>query len=224
MSYELAIFDMDGTILDTLDDLMASLNFALKTHGYPPRTRQQVRAAIGDGVRMLVTRSLPGPVSQEELERVLATFTQHYALNCANVTRPYAGIIPLLEGLRAGGVLTAVVSNKTHSAVVELCDRYFTGLFDVAVGNRPGLARKPSPDSVNLVLQQLNVSASSSVYLGDTEVDLATAKAAGMGCIACAWGFRGRQQLESLGARHVIDQPSQARALIARGCLDASGV
>ena len=170
MRYKLAIFDMDGTILNTIDDLAASLNYVLEKSGFPARTMDEVISFIGDGLRKLIERGVPEGTDSETVDKVLADFKEYYAVHCADKTAPYDGIIGLLENLRRNGCLTAVVSNKADDAVQELCRKYFDGLFDYAVGERSGILRKPAPDSVNEVLEKLNVSRGNAVYIGDSDV------------------------------------------------------
>ncbi len=156
MKYKLAVFDMDGTILYTIDDLEVSLNYVLRENGYPERTHEEVLNFVGNGLRVLIEKGLPDSKSKnpETVDRVLADFKKYYAVHCVDKTRPYDGIIDLLKSLRRGGCMTAVVSNKADDAVQKLCRKYFDGLFDYAVGERAGISRKPSPHLVNEVLTE----------------------------------------------------------------------
>lgn len=214
MKYQLAIFDMDGTILDTLQDLTDSTNAVLRMNGYPARTIDEVRSFVGNGIHRLIELAVPDGSSADVVEKVYADFIPYYQLHCADKTKPYAGIEALIKRLRARGCKTAVVSNKADSAVQELCIQYFDGLFDYAVGERAGIAKKPAPDSVNEVLHQLGLETRDAVYIGDSEVDLATARNAGMDCISVAWGFRETDFLKSQGAAAIIQTPEEAEALI----------
>ena len=209
MAYKLAIFDLDGTILDTLEDLADAMNYALGEHGYPGRTIEEVRRFVGNGIRKLIERAVPAGLAKEEIDRVHETFSAYYQQHCADKTRPYEGVLPLLERLRAAGCLTAVVSNKADAAVQPLCRRYYNGLFDYAVGERTGIRRKPDPDSVQEVLRRLQVEAADAVYIGDSEVDIQTAKNAGLDSIIVTWGFRDRDFLLAHGAQTLIDTPAQ---------------
>ncbi len=215
MFYKLAIFDLDGTILNTLEDLADATNYALKQHGYPGRTIEEVRRFVGNGIRKLIERALPAGTAQEETDRVHQTFLGYYQLHCADKTRPYEGILQLLQRLRAAGCLTAVVSNKADAAVQPLCRRYYDGMFDYAVGERQGIRRKPEPDSVREVLRRLEVDAADAVYIGDSEVDIQTAQNAEMDSIIVTWGFRDRAYLESQGGRRFADTPAEIYAMIA---------
>lgn len=207
--YKLVIFDMDGTILNTLEDLADSINYALSANGYAGRTLDEVRCFVGNGIRKLVERAVPEGTGEAEKERVYESFTAHYKVHCADKTRPYDGIVELLKSLREAGCMTAVVSNKADYGVQILCDDYFPGLFDAAVGERPGICRKPSPDSVNEVLAKLDVSRGQAVYVGDSDVDVETAKNAGLACIAVEWGFRDRNFLLAHGADVIVSEPHE---------------
>lgn len=207
MKYDLLIFDLDGTILDTLEDLKLSTNYALSFHGFPERTLDEVRRFVGNGIGKLIERAVPLGTSPEETQRVLATFKRHYGVHCADHTKPYAGIETFLQALRKKGYQTAVVSNKADFAVQELKEQYFPGLFDFVVGEREGIRRKPCPDSVNEVLKMLGKTKEQAVYIGDSDVDVETAKNAGMPVIGVSWGFRGRKFLEEHGAEWIADTP-----------------
>lgn len=201
MKYRLAVFDMDGTILNTLGDISASVNFALRAEHMPERTMAEIRSFAGNGVRRLIELSVPSDASQEACERVYNAFAEHYRLHCADATAPYSGIVDLLSRLRAKGMHTAVVSNKPDDAVKALCARYFNGLFDEAVGVCAGVRPKPCPDAVCGVLDELHIERAEAVYIGDTEVDAATAENAGLDFIAVDWGFRERPLLEKQRAQ-----------------------
>lgn len=214
MKYQLAIFDMDGTILDTLQDLTDSTNAALGMNGYRPRTIDEVRRFVGNGIYRLIELAVPEGSSTDVVGKVYSDFLPYYQQHCADKTRPYDGIEALIRRLRAAGCKTAVVSNKADAAVQELCIQYFNGLFDYAVGEHAGIAKKPAPDSVNEVLRRLGFETADAVYIGDSEVDLATARNAGMDCISVAWGFREAAFLEEQGAAIIIRKPEEADALI----------
>lgn len=205
---KLAIFDMDGTILDTLEDLKNSLNFALDKNGFPTRTLDEVRRFVGNGIGKLIERGTPDGCTEEMRERVRADFFPHYAAHCNDHTRPYEGIPEVIAALRKAGYLTAVVSNKADFAVQELCKIWFDGLFDAAVGEREGLQRKPAPDSVFEVCRKLGIPVSDAVYIGDSEVDLQTARNAGMDVISVEWGFRDAAYLRAHGADRIVSAPA----------------
>lgn len=214
MAYKAIIFDLDGTILDTLQDLANSLNYALRTAGYPERTLDEVRRFIGNGVKMLVHRGCPAGTSAEAEEVVFNHFLPHYDAHCKDLTGPYAGITELLDALSERGIRRAVVSNKIEPAVIVLCDEHFPGKFEYMVGNRPDLAPKPAPDSVNEVIEKMGLDRKEIVYIGDTEVDLQTAANAGIDCIGVDWGFRDGEYLRKLGAKYVVNQPMEVLNIV----------
>lgn len=211
MSYQLAIFDLDGTILDTLEDLKESTNAALAANGYPARTLDEVRRFVGNGIGKLIERAVPAGTSLEATAKTLESFKKHYGEHCADHTKPYDGIPKLLSDLKKKGIQTAVVSNKADFAVQELCNQYFSGAFDFVVGEREGIRRKPCPDSVFEVLRTLKKTADESVYIGDSDVDVETAKQAGMDGIFVNWGFRGREFLLEHGAEIIVDTPEELK-------------
>lgn len=214
MKYKLAVFDMDGTILNTIDDLEASLNYVLKKSGYPERTHEEVLSFVGDGLRTLIERGVPTGTDSETIDKVLVEFKKYYAVHCTDRTRPYNGVIDLLKNLRGRGCLTAVVSNKADDAVRELCKKYFDGLFDYAVGERSGISRKPAPDSVNEVLSKLDVSREEAVYIGDSEIDIKTAANSGMDAIIVEWGFREKDFLIEKGAKIIVSTANEIEKII----------
>lgn len=207
--YKLTVFDMDGTILDTLEDLKNSLNYALEQNGMPTRTLDEVRRFVGNGIGKLIERGVPEGCSDADRMKVQETFFPHYAAHCNDNTRPYAGVIDVIAALRGAGYLTAVVSNKADFAVQDLCKIWFDGLFDAAVGEREGLQRKPAPDSVFEVCRLLNVAVEDAVYIGDSEVDLQTARNAKMDVISVDWGFRDAEFLRSIGADKIVSSSAE---------------
>lgn len=205
------IWDLDGTLLDTLEDLAASTNAALTAHGYPPRSLSEVRAFVGNGVRNLITRALPRE-NCPDLEAVFADFRAHYAAHCNDRTRPYPGILDALRELKAAGIPMAVVSNKLDPAVKALCKLHFGDLLDCAIGECDGLARKPAPDTVFRALDLLGCT--EGIYVGDSEVDIATAENAGLSAVIVGWGFRPEETLLAAGAARVIgDVPTLTEIL-----------
>lgn len=200
MKYRLAVFDMDGTILNTLDDIADSVNYTLERFGYPTRTREEIRTFVGSGIKKLMQRACPPDIEEARLSEILPVYDAYYLSHCACKTGPYPGVISLLRDLRAAGVMTAVVSNKSDDGVRALCRRYFDGLFDAIVGERSDVPTKPAPDMVEIVLTQLGVKKADAVYIGDSDVDVATARNSGLDLIAVTWGFRPEALLRSLGA------------------------
>lgn len=214
MKYRLCIFDLDGTILDTLEDLAGSVNAVLCCHNMPQRTMEEVRSFVGNGIGRLIERAVPQGTDKKLQNQVLEEFRRYYKEHCADKTRPYDGIELLIRQLRERGCQTAVVSNKADFAVQELCEAYFPGLFDMVVGEREGIRRKPYPDSVLEVLERLQVDKSQAVYIGDSEVDVQTAKRAEMDLIAVSWGFRGEALLREEGAERIAGRPHEVLKLL----------
>ena len=214
MKYHAAILDLDGTILDTLDDLANSVNHALAAFGLPEHTREHTRASVGNGIRRLIARSVPEGTPIEVEEQVFLEFRSHYAAHANVLTVPYPGIPELLEHLRAAGVRLAVVSNKGDAIVQDLVAQHFPGMFDVVAGEREGVPRKPAPDSTLVAIAGLGADPASTVYVGDSEVDIATAKAAGLPCVSCTWGFRSREALVAAGATTFVDSMEELERAI----------
>lgn len=205
--YKAIIFDLDGTLLNTLDDLASSVNFALEKCGYPKRSTEEVRRFIGNGVIKLMTRAVPYRVTEEEFEKCFEAFRSHYLRHMTDSTRPYDGIPELLEKLKEEGIKTAVVSNKLHSAVVGLCDDFFGGKITIAFGVENESERKPSPANVFKALRELGVTKDEAIYVGDSEVDVQTAINSGLPCIGVTWGFRDADELSKSGAKYIVDKP-----------------
>ena len=209
MKYKFAIFDLDGTILDTLDDLTDALNYALRNSGYPKRSKDEVRQFVGNGIRRLIELGVPECTPEAEINKVHSCFTDFYRCHCEDKTKAYDGITNMLEQLKDIGMHLAVVSNKADYAVGRLCEKYFSGIFDAAVGEREGIRRKPAPDSVNELLRTFGYRREESVYIGDSDVDMKTAQNAGVKSIGVAWGFRGEEELKSAGADYIIRTPQE---------------
>ena len=205
MAYQTILFDLDGTLLDTLEDLADAVNHILERHRCPQRTLDEVRLFVGNGLGMLRRRSLPAQYSQTVSDLLAEELRTYYTAHSRIKTAPYAGVRELLETLHAAGAKVAVVSNKADEAVGELCSFYFPGLVDAAVGETAGRRPKPAPDAVELALERLHVDKTDAVYVGDSQVDLDTAKAAGLPCIAVTWGFRSREDLVKAGAETLAD-------------------
>ena len=214
MKYELIIFDMDGTILDTLEDLKNSMNHTLKLHNMPERTLDEIRSFVGNGIRRLIELAVVEGTCSEKIDEIHKDFMKHYEVHCADFTRPYNGVKDLIKNLRNRGYKTAVVSNKADAAVQDLCIQYFPGLFDLAIGERPEIAKKPAADMVNLALEQLQVSKENAVYIGDSDVDVATARNSNLDMIAVDWGFRTRKFLMEQGAETIVSNPEEILELV----------
>lgn len=198
MKYDSVIFDLDGTLLNTLEDLADSMNYALSAHNMKVRTLDEIRAFVGNGMLNLAKKAVPEGTDEKTVNAVLATFKAHYADHSQDKTKPYDGIIPLLTSLKERGIPTAVVSNKGDYAVQLLMPKYFGDLIDVAIGELEGVARKPEPDTVHLAMKRMGVK--NPVYVGDSEVDVLTAKNAGIDGIFVTWGFRSKKELTEAGA------------------------
>jgi phosphoglycolate phosphatase len=240
MFYKAAIFDMDGTILNTSHDLTTAINYAMKVHGHRHDFENaDGRLFFGSGAHTAVQRALalesgmdrdkilqigsaknsevPG-IDESEVLKILATYSPYYKAHNAIETRPYDGINDLLKRLRSAGVRTAVVSNKPDNSVVQLAADYFDGGFDFAIGETEGIARKPAPDMNFLILDKLGIRAQDAVYIGDTEIDYATAANTGMDLIMVEWGFRPKAQLAALGAKVFASTAQDIYDLIETGC------
>lgn len=213
MKYKYVIWDLDGTLLNTIEDLHASVNYALGRYGQPLRSLKETTRNVGNGIRLLISRSLEGGEENPAIEDVFCAFKTHYAENCLNLTRPYDKIPELLQTLKASGVKMAVVSNKIDFAVKDLRDRFFPWL-DVAMGEQEGIARKPAPDMVYRAMQELGAAPDKTVFIGDSEVDVETARNAKLPCIAVLWGFRQKEELISVGGEVFVQDADELCGLL----------
>ena len=211
ITYNTYIFDLDGTLLDTLTDLAASTNYALRTHGMPEHTIDEVRRFVGNGVRKLMELAVPDGADNPLFDEAFATFRQYYMEHSLDTTRPYEGIPDMLAALKAKGCHLAVVSNKMMAATQELCRHFFPETIEVAIGENEaeGIRKKPAPDTVFAALRQLGVGQEGAVYVGDSDVDIETARNSGLPCISVLWGFRDRDFLLQHGAETFISNPSE---------------
>ena len=205
--YKLCIFDMDGTILDTLQDLYLSTNFALKKNSLPERKLEEVKNFVGNGIRKLIERAVPENSDKETINRVFNDFNDYYKIHCADNTKAYPDIKETLLKLKNEGILTAVLSNKADYAVKELSDRYFGGIFDISQGAKENIRIKPFPDAVFEIMEKLDIKKEETVYIGDSEVDMRTAHNAGIEAVGCSWGFRSFQTLFAENPSVIIDDP-----------------
>lgn len=203
MKYTTIIFDLDGTLLNTLDDLADSLNYALTKTGYPTHTYEEVKFFVGSGIKVMIERALPQDVMN--FDEVYQIFLSHYEKNKANKTAPYIGVFETLEVLKKMGVRMAIVSNKYQQGVTEICTPLFGKYMDVMIGEQPGYAKKPARDMVDLAIQQLGVDPATAVYVGDSDIDVLTAQNAQLPCIGAAWGFRGKDFLKAQGVKMVAN-------------------
>lgn len=208
------IFDLDGTLLDTIEDLTDSVNYILKKHNYPIRSIDEIRSFVGNGMRRLIELSAPGGLGEEKIESLFAELKEYYTAHSNIKTKLYPGILELLSYLQSNGYKTAIVSNKNHAAVCELKQIYFNDYIETAIGQKEGIRRKPYADCVFSALQNLGCGCENAVYIGDSEVDVKTAQNAGITCIAVSWGFRDRQQLIDAGAEIIVDDASEIISIL----------
>lgn len=214
MTYKTVLFDMDGTLLDSLSDMHDAVNHILAENGWAARSREEIRAFVGNGARKLMERAIPETLAPQRFEEVLADYKDWYqAHNCVK-TQPYPGISHVLAELEARGVKTAVVSNKPDATTKALAEKFFPGM--PALGQRDGVDPKPSPALVAQALSALGVRPENAVYVGDSEVDVATARNAELPLIAVSWGFRGREKLETAGAEHIADTAPQLLKMLCK--------
>lgn len=212
--YDTVIFDMDGTLLNTLDDLWAAVNYALRETGMEERTLDEVRSFVGNGVEKLMRRSVSAECDEETFARAFKCFKEYYAKHNNDRTGAYEGVVELLRELKEEGFALAIVSNKLDAAVKELSEVYFDGIVKVAIGDQPGLAKKPAPDMVEAALKELGKTKEHAVYVGDSDVDFMTAQNAGLPCISVLWGFRDKEFLISCGADCFAATPKDVKCLV----------
>lgn len=208
------VWDLDGTLLDTLQDLTDSVNYALAAHGLPARTSDEVRRFVGDGMAKLVERAVPAGTPESVLQAATDTCRNYYAMHNQIKTAPYPGISEGLAALARQGVRMAIASNKPEPAVAALHQRFFPQTIAFSVGDIPGRPRKPAPDAPLYALQHLGVSPQEALFVGDSEMDVLTAARAGMRCLAVSWGFRSAETLRQAGAADIVATPAEAFAFI----------
>lgn len=204
---ENAIFDLDGTLLNTLQDLTDSVNYVVSQYGVSAYSTEQVRNMVGNGIRKLMERAMPGGNAHEHFEEAFSDFKIYYQANCMNHTKPYEGIQELITELQKKNIKIGIVSNKNHEALVKLCDYFFSDHVDVVIGQQEGIPKKPAPDSVLTAMSQMQARKDNTIYIGDSEVDAQTAANAKLACILVTWGFRDALQLAQCHANVMIDQP-----------------
>lgn len=203
------IFDLDGTLLNTLNDLAASTNYALRSAGMPEHSVEDVRKFVGNGVKKLMERAIPDGLENPKFDETYATFRRHYLEHSLDTTKPYEGIPEVLAELKRRGKKLAIVSNKFYAATQELAKHFFPETIQVAIGERENIHKKPAPDTVLEAMRQLGVGKEGSIYIGDSDVDIDTAKNVGIPCISVLWGFRDKDFLISHGATHLIKTPKE---------------
>lgn len=207
--YTTVVFDMDGTVLNTLDDLTISMNVALKKFDMPIKTSEDIRKRLGNGNLKLVELCVPNGCENPNFENVFEAFKEHYSVHCNDNTRPYDGVLDLMKDLKSKGYKMAIVSNKYDEAVDDLNKKYFSDYVSVAIGDREGARKKPAPDLVQLALSMLDSEKKDSVYIGDSEVDILTAKNSELDCITVTWGFRDKEFLVQNGGVTFADTPAE---------------
>lgn len=212
--YEAIVFDLDGTLLNTLEDLMDSVNYALGICGIPERSYEEIRRSVGNGIERLLELVVPNGLENPQFERAFTLFKEYYGKHCNDKTDLYPGIRELLDTLKREGFLMAIVSNKYYEGVQNLKQQYFKDYLQVAIGEREGIRKKPAPDTVLAALNELKVPKEKAVYIGDSEVDIATAANTGMDCITVGWGFRTREEQEAAGGKVFVDSPMEVLGLL----------
>lgn len=212
--YDTVIFDLDGTLLNTLEDLADSVNYVMRMHDYPERTLDEVRRFVGNGIRRLMEQAVPEGVCEAQFEIVFEEFREYYTEHCQIKTRAYAGVMELLKKLAECGIAMAIVSNKNHAAVCELNEIYFKEYISVAIGQKDGIRKKPAPDTVLQALKELGKEAAGAVYVGDSEVDFMTAENSEMDCVLVTWGFRTEEELADCTPKAWIRKPEQLRSVL----------
>ncbi|MDD3164438.1 MAG: HAD family hydrolase [Oscillospiraceae bacterium] len=215
MNYSTILFDLDGTLLDTLSDIAGAVNDAIGRYGRPPQSLEHIKRSLGNGATQLLAGSLPGGAEHPAFAQVLQGFRQYYAEHCMLDTAPYPGIVSMLQALKTQKIATGILSNKPDGATQLLYRHFFSALIPVAYGERAGIPRKPAPDGVLQLMAQLHANPARTLYVGDSEVDFQTARSAGLDCALVSWGFRARAQLECLRPDYLIDDPAQILQLIA---------
>lgn len=215
--FDAVIFDLDGTLLYTLDDVTDSVNYMLGKHNFPQRSRDEIRSFVGEGAGQLMERVIPGGKRNPEYEKSLADYFEHYFSNMENKTYPFEGINETVKKLHEGGCKLAVVSNKIDRATKELTRKFFGDYIKVAIGQSKNIASKPAPDSVFQALEEIGAEAEKSLFVGDMEIDIETARNSGTVSVAVTWGYRDRRVLEETGAQYIIDRPQEILDIVGFG-------
>ena len=211
--FDTYIFDLDGTLLYTLDDLTASTNHAMRKFGFAEHTKEEVRLMVGNGIRKLIERAIPEGVNNPQYEDIYSEFVSYYLKHDLDTTRPYPGVMQMLKTLKERGKQLAVVSNKYCKATENLCRTFFAEYISVAIGESSNIRKKPAPDTVLAAMNKLGADKATTVYIGDSEVDIATARNCGIPCVSVLWGFRDKDFLIQNGGTVFIEQPEQLMCL-----------
>jgi len=216
--YKIAVFDLDGTILNTIGDLHAAANYALNTLGYPECGLDEFRNFIGNGQRMLIKRCLPKSAQDDEtVQRIIDIYAPHYAQHSAERTTVYDGVYEAIKKMREAGMKIAVLSNKPHAPTLALAEKFFPGMIDAAFGQRDYIPHKPDPAGLFMILDSFKIPPEECIYIGDSDVDMLTAKNAGVDAIGVTWGYCTKDEIKSAGGRVIIDEPSQLLDLVLGG-------
>lgn len=214
MNYNTLIFDLDGTLLNSLDDLTTSVNYALDKLNLPARSTEEVCSFLGNGIEKLIELSLPERTSYDKFAKCLFLFRLHYSENIRVLTKPYDGIMDLLKTLKEKNIKMAIVSNKFQEGVTDLNNYFFSEYIQVAIGKSPDMRKKPYPDSVLKAIDDLGSSKEECLYIGDSEIDIKTAKNANLKSVGVTWGFRNKEVLEGLDADYIIESPEELLNII----------
>ena len=214
MSYRVILWDMDGTTLDTLTDLQNAVNHMMRLYSMPEISADKTAHSLGNGAVHLIECAVPDGTPHEVTEKIIPEYKAYYDANCLIETRPYPGILQLMEELKAAGCSQAIISNKPENAVKELAKHFFDGLLDAAIGEKPSVRRKPAPDTVLEAMRLLNAAPEECVYIGDTEVDIATAANAGIDCLQVAWGFRSVEEILAAGGNRIASDTDELKRMI----------
>lgn len=204
---KLVIFDLDGTLLYTLEDLTNSVNYALELYGYAKRSLEEISTYVGNGVEQLMRQAVPADLDEHDFVRCYQSFKEHYSEHCCEKTRPYDGVMETLKVLKSRDVKIGIVSNKFQDAAEDVCEHYFEGLYDIVVGESDKCRRKPAPDGIDMICNKYNVDKEDVLFFGDSEVDIKTAENADVYCVSVLWGFRDRDFLAKNGAKIFISNP-----------------
>lgn len=213
MKFKTVIFDMDGTLLDTIEDITDSANHAMEVCGHAVYSPEKMKDFVGNGARWLIEQALGGNADTALVDKGCEAFKAYYNAH-GTKSRPYPGIPELLQELKARGIKSAVVSNKFHAAVVPTSEKHFGDLIGIAIGESAGIRRKPAPDTVLKALNDLGADREGAVYVGDSEVDIATAKNVGIPCISVTWGYKDEAFLRSMGGEHFAHTTDELRAFL----------
>ena len=214
VKYDAVFFDFDGTVVDSLQDIVDAVNHTMRQFGLPEFTRDYLQRRLGWGVRTLMQLSLPADTPEERLNEIIAAYRPYYAAHAGDKSKPFDGIVPMLRRLKQCGVALAILSNKPDEALQPITRRFFSDLVELSAGERAGVRRKPAPDMLEDAATRLGVQLKRCLYVGDSEVDIDTAVNAGIDCVCVTWGFRTREQLESAGARVIIDDPAELIGIV----------